>query len=89
VGRFAFAPPLLDVLPGQRRVSRLEVRPPAPILGGRDRELDLKVLSHAGPQEPRSADAAYRQRAWLPWWAIPVLLAAIALVALLLAGALG
>ncbi len=83
VGRFAFAPPLLDLRPGERRVSRLEVRPPAPILVGRDRDLPLRVIGHAGDGEAGSADATYRQRAWLPWWAIAALVAVIALVILL------
>jgi hypothetical protein len=83
VGRFAFAPPLLDLRPGEQRVSRLEVRPPSPILVGRGRELPLKVTGHAGSGEAGSADATYRQRPWLPWWAIPVLAAAIALLVVL------
>ena len=84
VGRFAFAPPLLDLRPGERRTSRLEVRPPAPILVGRDRDLPLKVTGHAGDGDVGTAEATYRQRAWLPWWAIAALAAVIALVVLLL-----
>ena len=76
--------PLLDLRPGETRVSRLEVRPPAPILVGRDRDLPLKVLGRAGDGEVGSADATYRQRAWLPWWAIAALVALIALVIVLL-----
>jgi len=84
VARPRFAPPLLDLGPGEQRVSRLAVRPPAPILVGRDRDLPLKVLAHAGDREPVSADATYRQRAWVPWWAIPILIALVALVVLML-----
>ena len=84
VARPHFAPPLLDLGPGEQRVSRLAVRPPAPILVGRDRDLPLKVLAHAGDREPVSADATYRQRAWVPWWAIPLLIALVALVVLIL-----
>lgn len=83
-GRYAFEPPLLDLRPGESRVSQLQARGAAPIVVGKDRELALAILSHAGDEEPQRAEAAYRQRAWLPPWAIPLALAVIALIVVLL-----
>ena len=84
MGRYEFAPPLLALRPGERRSSRLTVRGPAPIVVGRDREMALKVRGHANDEVTTSADATYRRRPWLPWWAIALLAALIALLILLL-----
>jgi type VI protein secretion system component VasF len=42
------------------------------------------VTGRAGEGDLGSADATYRQRAWLPWWAIAALVAVIALLLILL-----
>jgi hypothetical protein len=81
--RFAFAPPLLDLRPGEERSARMEVRPSRPIVAGRTRELQLQVLTHGGAERPGSANAAFRQRPWVPWWVILVLIVLIAVVAII------
>ncbi len=82
--RFAFAPPLLDLRPGEQRESRMEVRPSRPMLVGRTRELPLQLLTHSGSAPPEQAEAAFRHGPWIPWWAVPILLAPIALLVILL-----
>jgi beta-lactam-binding protein with PASTA domain len=71
--RCAFEPNQMALPPRGDATSLLTVRPPRPIIVGRNVERPFAVLADAGAVAPtQSKPVAFRHRAWLPRWVLTV-----------------
>ncbi|HET6547065.1 MAG TPA: PASTA domain-containing protein [Solirubrobacter sp.] len=78
----AFAPPTVHLEPTQPVVARLTAKPRRQHWIGRPREHQLSLTAQAGNAPPPPAQVlTVRQKAWIPFWLPPLLLAIAALIA--------
>jgi hypothetical protein len=68
---FAADPAELRIAPGQTATARMTARPKRQIWIGSGHDHAVKVAVAAGAGDPATQPVVYRQRPWLPRWAIP------------------